>query len=80
MLLKLGSKKYKLEYPREYNDYINYTLRLQEKINKKIVSLSGFRSIRKILKKMLKVHFPDREGIDRLLLRIKKINFNIPLE
>ena len=29
---------------------------------------------------MMKVHFPDREDIDKLLMRIKIINFDIPLE
>ena len=44
--------------------------RLQQKINKKIKSLR-FRSIRKILWKMLKVYFPDRGDIEKLLIRIK---------
>ena len=55
---------------------MKYASRLQNKIRKRIESL-GFRSIRKILRKMLKVHFPDREDIEKLLRRIKLQNFDI---
>ena len=64
-LFKLGIRKYKIDYPQEYNEYMKQALRLQKKINKKIKSLE-FKSIRKILRKMLKVHFPDREDIEDL--------------
>ena len=79
-LFELGTAKFKLEYHLEYGEYNAYALRLQKKINKKIKSLRGYKSIRKILQKMMKVHFPDREDIDKLLMRIKIINFDIPLE
>ena len=77
--LKLGAKQFKLEYPLEYNDYMKYDLRLQKKINSKIKSIFGFRSIRKVLKQMLTVHFQDRTDIDALLTMIKIKNFDIPL-
>ena len=75
-LLKLGTREYKLNFPWEYKEYMVYASRLQEKIKKKIKSLK-FRSIRKILWKMLKVHFPDREDIEKLLCRIKLKTFDV---
>ena len=78
MLFNLGTRKYKLDYPEEYNKYMRYALRLQMKIDKKIRSLR-FRSIRKILRKMMKVHFPERENVEELLRRIKRKNFDIQL-
>ena len=65
--------RYKLDYPWEYNEYMKYALILQKRIQSKIKSLQ-FRSIRKILWKMLKVNFPDREDIEKLLIRIKLKN------
>ena len=47
-LLELGTKRYKLDFPWEYNEYMECALKLQEKIKKKIKSLR-FKSIRKIL-------------------------------
>ena len=76
MLLNFGTKKYKLDFPLLYSEYMKDVSRLQQKINKKIKSLR-FRSIRKILRKMLKVHFPDREDIKKLLIRIKFKNCDI---
>ena len=35
-LFNLGTRKYKLDYPQEYNEYMKYALRLQNKINGKI--------------------------------------------
>ena len=75
-LLNFGTKKYKLYFPLSYSEYMNDVSRLQQKINKKIKSLRS-RSIRKILRKMLKVHFPDREDIEKLLIRIKLKNCDI---
>ena len=75
-LLNFGTKKYKLDFPQSYNEYMKDALRLQQKIDKKIKALR-FRSIRKILRKMLKVHFPDREDIKKLLIRIKFKNCDI---
>ena len=74
---KLGANNFKLEYPQEYSYYIKYTLELQQKIYNQIESLSGYNSIKEILREMLKVHFPDRENIEDLLVRIKRINFDI---
>ena len=75
-LLNFGTRKYKLDFPHSYSEYMKDTSRLQQKINKKIKSLR-FRSIRKILRKMLKVHFPDREDIEKLLIRINFKNGDI---
>ena len=72
-LLRLGTMRYKLDYPWEYNEYMKYASILQKRIQSKIKSLQ-FRSIRKILWKMLKVNFPDREDIEKLLIRIKLKN------
>ena len=72
-LLNFGTKKYKLDFPPSYSKYMKDVSRPQQKINKKIKSLR-FRTIRKILWKMLKVNFPDREDIEKLLIRIKLKN------
>ena len=74
---RMGVKKCKAECSKDYIDYKKYIVGLQEKINEKIKSLSGYRSIKKILTKMLRVHFPYREDADGLLMRVKKINFDI---
>ena len=73
-LFELGTKNYKLDYPLEYADYMKYALRLQKKINEKIKSLE-FKSIKKILRKMMTVHFSDREDIEILLASVKMQNF-----
>ena len=75
-MLKWGTRRYKLEHPLEYNEYTKDISGLQKKINEKINS-QRFRSIRKILKKMLKVHFPNREDIEGLVTRMKLKNFDV---
>ena len=77
MFFQLGSRKYKSGYPKEYKAYMEDALRLEKRIYKKIKSISGYRSIKKILRKMMKVHFPDREDVDKLLIKIKRKQFNI---
>ena len=74
---RMGVKKCKAECSKDYIDYKKYIVGLQEKINEKIKSLSGYKFIKKILTKMLRVHFPYREDADGLLMRVKKINFDI---
>ena len=47
------------------------------KIIKKINKITAIYKYNKNLRKMLKVHFPDREDIEILLTRIRMKNFDI---
>ena len=74
---KLGEEEFELKHIYQYNDYIKYEERLQNKINSQIKSIPKCNFIKSILRKMLKVNFHHRKNIKWLLERIKLKNFNI---
>ena len=76
-MFNLGYNKFQSSSYSEYIDYINSVCEpLQKIIDQRINSITGYNSIKDMLKKMMKVNIQERVDIDTAFDMINKINLN----